>query len=388
MKGESRLVYSTNTMKIKTLIIILITLITVSLTSCNEKINSDDYDIARQSYYLYLDTVSTVTVEYLKSDKTTDEVNRDLNNINKILLNIEKEFSIEQTLYMASNGILESTLMKINNASGKNKVNVSDEFIHVLSLAQDIYKLSDGGFDPSIGPLTRLWDISGKTELSEDEIIIPTKSEINNVLDLVDYNNVEIDTNSNTVYLSKEGMMLDLGGIAKGYAADKVMEYLKQLGYTYISVNLGGNLLLYGSSKIYESLGKKVYSYIQNPFNTSTTIIQTDITNVSIVTSGIYERYIEKDDIKFHHILDPKTGYPIDNELVMVTIIGSNSCMSDGLSTGVFSLGLDRGIELIKSCEEYSAFFVTKDNIIYSVGDIEFSLTQTGKDNFKLIKVE
>lgn len=375
-------------MKIKTLIIILITLITVSLTSCNEKINSDDYDIARQSYYLYLDTVSTVTVEYLKSDKTTDEVNRDLNNINKILLNIEKEFSIEQTLYMASNGILESTLMKVNNASGKNKVNVSDEFIHVLSLAQDIYKLSDGGFDPSIGPLTRLWDISGKTELSEDEIIIPTKSEINNVLDLVDYNNVEIDTNSNTVYLSKEGMMLDLGGIAKGYAADKVMEYLKQLGYTYISVNLGGNLLLYGSSKIYESLGKKVYSYIQNPFDTNTTIIQTDITNVSIVTSGIYERYIEKDDIKFHHILDPKTGYPIDNELVMVTIIGSNSCMSDGLSTGVFSLGLERGIELIKSCEEYSAFFVTKDNIIYSVGNIEFSLTQTGKDNFKLIKVE
>ena len=375
-------------MKIKTLIIILITLITVSLTSCNEKINSDDYDIARQSYYLYLDTVSTVTVEYLKSDKTTDEVNRDLNNINKILLNIEKEFSIEQTLYMASNGIIESTLMKVNNASGKNKVNVSDEFIHVLSLAQDIYKLSDGGFDPSIGPLTRLWDISGKTELSEDEIIIPSKSEINNVLDLVDYNNVEIDTNSNTVYLSKEGMMLDLGGIAKGYAADKVMEYLKQLGYTYISVNLGGNLLLYGSSKIYESLGKKVYSYIQNPFDTSTTIIQTDITNVSIVTSGIYERYIEKDDIKFHHILDPKTGYPIDNELVMVTIIGSNSCMSDGLSTGVFSLGLDRGIELIKSCEEYSAFFVTKDNIIYSVGNIEFSLTQTGKDNFKLIKVE
>lgn len=375
-------------MKIKTLIIILITLITVSLTSCNEKINSDDYDIARQSYYLYLDTVSTVTVEYLKSDKTTDEVNRDLNNINKILLNIEKEFSIEQTLYMASNGILESTLMKVNNASGKNKVNVSDEFIHVLSLAQDIYKLSDGGFDPSIGPLTRLWDISGKTELSEDEIIIPTKIEINNVLDFVGYNNVEIDTNSNTVYLSKEGMMLDLGGIAKGYAADKVMEYLKQLGYTYISVNLGGNLLLYGSSKIYESLGKKVYSYIQNPFDTSTTIIQTDITNVSIVTSGIYERYIEKDDIKFHHILDPKTGYPIDNELVMVTIIGSNSCMSDGLSTGVFSLGLERGIELIKSCEEYNAFFVTKDNIIYSVGNIEFSLTQTGKDNFKLIKVE
>lgn len=375
-------------MKIKTLIIILIALITVSLTSCNEKINSDDYDIARQSYYLYLDTVSTVTVEYLKSDKTADEVNRDLNNINKILLNIEKEFSIEQTLYMASNGILESTLMKVNNASGKNKVNVSDEFIHVLSLAQDIYKLSDGGFDPSIGPLTRLWDISGKTELSEDEIIIPTKIEINNVLDLVDYNNVEIDTNSNTVYLPKEGMMLDLGGIAKGYAADKVMEYLKQLGYTYISVNLGGNLLLYGSSKIYESLGKKVYSYIQNPFDTSTTIIQTDITNVSIVTSGIYERYIEKDDIKFHHILDPKTGYPIDNELVMVTIIGSNSCLSDGLSTGVFSLGLERGIELIKSCEEYSAFFVTKDNIIYSVGNIEFSLTQTGKDNFKLIKVE
>lgn len=375
-------------MKIKVLFIALIILLSTCLVSCEEKINKNDYSIAKQSYYLYLDTISSITVEYKNSNKTEQEVNNELNYVHNILLDIEKEFSVEQTLYMASHGILESTLMKLNSSSGKKEVVVSDEFLSVLEKAKDIYSLSNGGFDPSVGSLTRLWDISGKTELPEENLIIPSDDEISNILKLIDFKLVEIDKENKTVYLPKEGMMLDFGGIAKGFAADKVMEYLKTKGYTYISVNLGGNLLLYGSSKIYEADNKKVSSYIQNPNDASTTIIKTEVTDVSIVTSGIYERYIEIDGNKYHHILNPKTGYPFDNELIMVTIIGQNSCMCDGLSTGVFSLGLESGIELIKSLEGYSAFFVTKDNIIYSVGDIEFSLTQTGKDNFKLIKVE
>lgn len=375
-------------MKIKVLFITLTILLSTCLVSCEEKINKNDYSIAKQSYYLYLDTISSITVEYKNSNKTEQEVNNELNYVHNILLDIEKEFSVEQTLYMASHGILESTLMKLNSSSGKKEVVVSDEFLSVLEKAKDIYSLSNGGFDPSVGSLTRLWDISGKTELPEENLIIPSDDEISNILKLIDFKLVEIDKENKTVYLPKEGMMLDFGGIAKGFAADKVMEYLKTKGYTYISVNLGGNLLLYGSSKIYEADNKKVSSYIQNPNDASTTIIKTEVTDVSIVTSGIYERYIEIDGNKYHHILNPKTGYPFDNELIMVTIIGQNSCMCDGLSTGVFSLGLESGIELIKSLEGYSAFFVTKDNIIYSVGDIEFSLTQTGKDNFKLIKVE
>ena len=103
---------------------------------------------------------------------------------------------------------------------------------------------------------------------------------------------------------------------------------------------------------------------------------------------NVDERYIEFNGKKYHHILDPKTGYPFENELLMVTIIGSNSCICDGLSTGIFSLGLEQGIETIKQLDGYSAFFVTKNNEIYSVGNIEFELTTTGKNNYRLINVE
>ena len=372
-------------MKKKALFIVLIILLVGFLTSCNE-VNKDNYAISKQSYYMYLDTISTVSVEYNVNEKTKDTVAKELNVIHNILFDIEKEFSIEQTLYMMNKGIVESTLMKVNKASGINSVEVSDEFLEVFEKAKEIYDLSNGGFNPTIGPLTKLWDISGR--VNQNIQSIPTSQEIDAYLSLVDFDKVEINKENKTVFLKTKGMSLDFGAIAKGYACDKVMEYLKPLGYTYISVNLGGNLFVWGSSKIYESEGRKVGTEIQNPLDPATTIIRTEETNMTVVTSGIYERYIEFNGKKYHHILDPKTGYPFENELLMVTIIGSNSCICDGLSTGIFSLGLEQGIETIKQLDGYSAFFVTKNNEIYSVGNIEFELTTTGKNNYKLINVE
>ena len=110
--------------------------------------------------------------------------------------------------------------------------------------------------------------------------------------------------------------------------------------------------------------------------------------NMTIVSSGTYERYFTVNGKNYHHILDSKTGYPIDNELVMVSIIGTNSCICDGLSTGVFSLGLEEGIKLIQSMEGYSAFFITKNKKIYSVNNVNFELTETGLNNYELIEIE
>lgn len=377
-------------MKNKIFILLLMLTLVFSLTSCKRKIKVEDYSISKLSYYMYLDTISTVTVEYNVHEKTTEEVEKELNYVNNILLDIEKEFSISKTYWMTQNNISESTLMKVNNNSGKSSVKVSDTFLKVLKEAKYIYNLTNQGFDPTIGPITKLWNIASQAEYCNEVGFcnVPKDSDILKNLELIDFNLVKINEEEKTVFLEKEGMMLDFGGIAKGFAADAVMDYLKPLGYTYISVNLGGNLILYGSSKIYEANNKKVGTEIQDPNNPSKTIIRTEESNMTLVTSGVYERYIEANGVKYHHILNPKTGYPFENELVMVSIIGSNSCICDGLSTGVFALGLEDGIKLIKNLEGYSAFFVTKDNKIYFVGNIEFELTQTGKNNYTLEIVE
>lgn len=369
------------------LIILILTIISIfALTSCTEKDNAKNYSIGSLTYYLYLDTVSQVAVEYNNKEKTAEQVEQELKHVNNILLDIEKEFSIEQTYYMRNNGIEESTLMKVNKNSGKEPIVVSDTFLKVLQQAKEIYELTNHGFDPTIGPLSRLWDISGQAEYCDinGSCNVPETEDIKKSLELVNFEYVKIDKEQKTVLLEKEGMILDFGGIAKGFAADRVMEYLKPLGYTYISVNLGGNLMVAGTSKIYEARGEKVATEIQNPQDAATRIIRTEKTDMTVVSSGVYERYIEVDGVKYHHILDPKTGFPFENELLMVSIIGTNSCICDGLSTGVFSLGLEDGIKLIQSLDGYSAFFITKDNKIYAVGDIEFTLTEAGKKNYTL----
>lgn len=378
-------------MRKNTLFIALIGLFLILISGCttNNKINKNDYAIARQSYFMYLDTNSTVTVEYKISEKTSDQVKKELDSINAMLFEIEKEFSIEQTPYMIVNNILESTLMKINRLSGKEKVEVSNIFLDVLNKVKIINSITKD-FDPTIGALSRLWDISNKAEYCNQFGLcnIPSSEDILKNKELININNVLIDSKNKTVFLKEKGMIIDLGAIAKGYATDMVMDYLKPLGYTYISVNLGGNLKVFGESKIYQAEGKKVLTEIKNPFDPKTTILSTDITDVSIVTSGIYERFFEVDGIKYHHILDPNTGYPVNNELVMVTVIGKNSCLCDGLSTGLFCMGLKDGISAIKNLSEYNAIFVTKEKEIYLVGDINIKLTSTGENNFKLIKVE
>ncbi len=369
-------------MKKNVLLIVLLTFICLGLTSCK-----NEYKIAKQNYFLYLDTVSNITVEYNEALYKEEKVKEILNKVNDILLEIEKEFSIEQTIHMSTNNISESALMKVNKNSGICPVEVSDSFINILETAQNIYTLSKGGFDPTIGVLSSLWDISSNAGANNDELL-PDEQIIKSLLPLVDFTKVVIDKTNKTVFLTEKGMKLDLGGIAKGYACDQVVKYLQEFNFTYISVNLGGNLYVLGESRIYERVNKKVETQIQNPFDETTTIIKTTNTNMTIVSSGTYERYFTVDGKKYHHILDTKTGYPIENELVMVSIIGTNSCICDGLSTGIFSLGLEEGIKLIQSMEGYSAFFITNDKKIYSVGNIDFELTTTGLNNFELIEIE
>ena len=357
----------------KICLIIILFFIIITLTSCGKP----SYKYYRYEYNGYLDTTGYIIVEYNQNKYTTKEVDDILKNAKSVLLNVEKEFSISQTFYMQEEGIEKSTLMMINENSGKNlPTKVSDDFLDALKLAEKMYEYTDGLFDVTIGSLTTLWQISKKAEycMNDFESLeylcgIPSDEEIEKAKGLVDFKSVSVDYEEKTVSLEQVNMMLDFGAIGKGLAAEKLAEYLSEYDFPYVIINMGGNVKIIGmpSTSI-----APLKIYVNSPFNEGNGGYYHPKINTGGVTSGIYERYIYHEGIKYHHILNPKTGYPCNDELVSVTIMGENSSMSDALSTSIFILGLEKGMELINSLDGYEAVFITKDEKIYVSNNLDF----------------
>lgn len=231
-------------------------------------------------------------------------------------------------------------------------------------------KLSEGAMDISIAPLSDLWDFtSGNGRVPDAALIREAQKR-------VDYRRISADGQSVT-FLS-EGMAIDAGAIAKGYIADRLRDYLFSQGVRSALINLGGNLVCIGGKPD----GSPFTVGIQKPFaDRSETVATMDITDLSVVSSGIYERFFEQDGKIYHHILNPKTGYPCDNGLVSVTIISKDSIDGDGLSTSCFALGLEKGMALVESQKDVYGIFITEDGQIhYSFGTLEaIPVTETGK---------
>lgn len=367
--------------------IIFLLLILILMVGCKEN-EKPNYIIKSFQYYGYLDTISEIKIQFDKNKMSTSQLQEKMDYINTILLDIEKNFSTEQTIQMKFAGIEESLLMKVNNTSGELDENnnlkytiVNEEFIELTKKSLELSKILDGTFDVTIGPISSLWNISNQVGSANPKI--PSDEEIKEKLKLVDYNKIIIDEENNKIALIEKNMQIDFGAIAKGYAADKVLEYIKTLNIKIALINLGGNIYSYGDSKT-----EPVTISIRNPFygndsNESYTVITTPLTNISAVTSGTYERYITVNGINYHHLLNPKTGYPFDNNIVSVTIFGTSSTICDGLATGIYGLGLEKGIEKIKELKDYQAVFITNDKKIYIVGDIEYT---TNTNDFEIIK--
>jgi len=214
-----------------------------------------------------------------------------------------------------------------------------------------------------VGPLVKLWGIG--TEHAR----VPSKAEISKILPLVDYRQIELDEKNNSVFLKRPGMSIELGGIAKGYAADEAVKVLRQNGVKHGTVDLGGNIIVIGTKPD----GKLWKIGIQNPFfKTRGSIVATvEVADKTLVTSGPYERYIEKDGKIYHHILDTRTGFPVENELMSVTIIAESSIDADALSTTVFAMGLEEGMDFVESIENIDAIFITKDYKVYTTSGVE-----------------
>ncbi len=254
---------------------------------------------------------------------------------------------------LLSRTIKTSDVSKINNAGGAS-VEVDEETAEVIKKGLYYSALSDGFFDITIAPLSILWDIENNPGN------IPEQSAIDEAKSHVNYKNVLLQ--GNTVTLKDPKAAIDLGAIAKGYIADKLKAYLKEQNIEHALINLGGNILALGN----KADGEDFHIGIQKPFDEQGAAITTvDINGKSVVSSGIYERYFEKNGKIYHHLINPKTGYPFDNNLLQVTIISDYSVDGDGLSTTVFALGLEQGTKMIESIEGVKAIFVTEDEKLH-----------------------
>lgn len=249
-----------------------------------------------------------------------------------------------------------SDVWKINHAGGQ-PVTVSDETIEVLKIALHVADLSEGAFDMTIAGAVSLWDFTAKNPS------LPDAKALEEAVKNVDYTKVHIDGNTVTV---PENTQLDLGGVAKGCIADGIADFLREAGVEHALLNFGGNVVTIGEKP--DNQGKWRIG-IQDPdVARGGYLMVVDASDNAVVTSGTYERGFDLDGVRYHHILDPKTGWPVQNGLSSVTILMDRSGMADALSTATFILGMEKGMELIESLDGVEAIFITTDRKIAMTG--------------------
>nr|WP_258881010.1 FAD:protein FMN transferase [Clostridium tagluense] len=267
--------------------------------------------------------------------------------------------------------IKSSEITKLNAKAGVSGEKLSVDTYSVIEKAVKYSKLTDGSLDATIEPIVKLWGIG------TDKARIPSKSEIEEKLKLVDYKDIILDSKNSTVQLRRTGQAIDLGAIAKGYTADEIKKVLIDNKVNSALINLGGNVFAVGSKPD----GTSWNIGIQNPLDTRGQYLGTiSVTDKSMVTSGNYERYFIVDGKRYHHIFDPKTGYPSEAGLISTTIVSDNSIDGDALSTSTYIVGLSKGIKLIESIKGVEAIFVTSDKKVYVTAGLKDSFNLTNKE--------
>ena len=245
----------------------------------------------------------------------------------------------------------------VNQEAGKETVSVPQELLNVISAAQKISELSDGAFDISWASMRGIWIFAKGKER------IPTSEELKEKLPLVNYKYIEIDEVKKTVFLKKPGMAIGLGAIAKGYAVDRAMQVLVNSGIKNAIVKAGGDMRVQGTDD-----GKPWEIGIKHPRNKDKLLASLPLSNISISTSGDYERFFIKDGVLYHHIMNPRTGYPA-KDCQSVTILAPDTMTSDALSTAVFVLGPEKGMKLIKTLPGIQGIIVgSNGEVTYSPG--------------------
>ncbi len=248
----------------------------------------------------------------------------------------------------------ESELFKVNSRAAKEPVKISKEFQGIIVLAQEVAKKSGGSFDISFAALNGLWHFPGPGAPAP----IPPAYEIAARRPLVGYQNIVLNPEKSTIFFQKEGMAIGLSSLVKGYAAERAGAILKAAGVSGAMVSLSGDIYSFGDKG-----GEKWLIGIKDPRGEGY-FATLELLDEAIVTSGDYERYFEKDGQRYHHILDPKSGYPAQG-VRQVTITGPNGALADALATAVMVLGANEGLKLLAAYPAYGAIIIDNKNELY-----------------------
>lgn len=300
---------------------------------------------------------------YAENTSLSEEVNTE---IDACIKNLESRISVR---------VPESEISLCNcNYAVNGTYKLSADLVDYLKQEAEIYEETDGAFSPCVRPLADLWGIEyGKQEIPQETLILET-------LKKIDFSKMEIEEDG--IIFHKEHMAIDFGAVGKGIACDQIVEILAQNNIQGAVVSIGGSIAVYGE----KGKGEEWHIGIRDPRGedgNAMGVLELSESKM-ISTSGDYEKYFEIDGKRYHHILDPKTGYPVDNELMSVTIISDNGFLSDALSTACFVMGLDDGLAYAEK-KGVGAVFVTKDKQVYITKNIKKTFILKEKD-YELVK--
>lgn len=308
-----------------------------------------------ESMTLAMDTVINMTVYHEQGDE--------------ILLEAEQEIQRLENLFSVTKE--DSDISRLNANAGKEETQLSEETFSLLQTSKEISAQTGGCFDITISPVVKLWGFM------EEEHYVPSQTEIDQAMALVNEDLLQLDASAFSAFLEEEGMAVDLGAIAKGYASAVVAELLREKGVASAMISLGGNLACIGTKPD----GSLWEAALANPLDETDYVGLFQVQDCFLITSGGYQRYFEQDGKRYHHIIDPDTGYPAESGLLSVTILSQDGTKADALSTALFVMGLDKAIDFWRSSSDFEAVFITEDGRVIATEGAAEAFTFEGRDN-------
>lgn len=311
---------------------------------------SDDIQEASRDVFA-MDTYMTVTAYGENAEAAVDAAQAEIERLDALL----------------STGDADSEIAKLN-ADGS--AELSEDAGYLTERALELYQETDGAFDIAIYPVMEAWGFPTQN------FQVPSQETLDQLRPLTDAENISYDKETRKISFGVEGMKIDLGGIAKGYTSSRIMDIYKENGITSGLVNLGGNVQALGT----KTDGTKWKIAVQSPDDTEDYLGILSVQDKAVITSGGYERYFEQDGVTYHHIIDPKTGYPAESGLVSVTIVSSDGTLADGLSTSLFIMGEEKAAEFWREHkDEFDAILMSDDGTLYVTEGLEndFSTERT-----------
>ncbi len=281
---------------------------------------------------IVMDTITTINIVSPSKEKAKEGIEKGFAEIKRL----------EKLLNYFSP---DSEISAINKLSGIRPVKVSKETLEIIKRSLEIAEATGGAFNPTIGPVIKLWRFSRQDKAD----IIPSEESIRDALELVDYKKVRIDERTSEVFLEMKGMELDLGGIAKGYAADRAIDVIKEMGIKSALVAVAGDIKGYGRRPDQMAWNVGIQDPRPNDEKRDSVFATLYLENMAISTSGDYQRFFIKNGKRYHHIIDPRTGYPAESSTISVSVIADDGFMTDGLSTAMFIFPPERAITLLES---------------------------------------